>query len=137
MHRSGIQKPRGSREKPAGRNSFRPDQTEPTFLEDEKNCARIHRRVRHKIVLSRKADDQNPPGLAEFLLMLFATRRRADYVVGDLNEVFARECKEFGYDRAVRRYWANTLRSLGPLLVRAIGKALKWGAVIAAVRRLF
>jgi hypothetical protein len=81
-------------------------------------------------------DDHNPPGLAEFLLMLFATRHRADYVVGDLNETFARECKEFGYNRAVRRYWAETLRSLWPLFVRAIGRALKWGVVIAAVRRI-
>ncbi len=40
-------------------------------------------------------------------------------------------------DRAVRLYSARTLRSLWPLLRRAIGKALKWGAVIATVRRLF
>ena len=90
-----------------------------------------------KIVLTRKADDQNPPGLAEFLLMLFATKRRAEYVTGDLNERFATECEKLGRDRAVRLYWARTLRSLRPLLWRAMGKAVKWGAVIAAVRRLF
>src|SRR5258708_15480863 len=42
-----------------------------------------------------------------------------------------------GRDYAVRWYWTDTLRSLWPLLRRAIGKALKWGAVIATVRRLF
>jgi hypothetical protein len=84
-----------------------------------------------------KTAPTNPPKLAEFLLIAFATTRHAAHAVGDRNEVFARECGEFGRDRAVRRYWADTLRSLRPLLRRAIGKVLKWGAVIAAVRRLF
>ncbi len=78
-----------------------------------------------------------PPWLAEFLLIAFATTRRAEYVIGCRNERFVRECKELGRDRAVRRYWADTLRSLWPLLGRMIGKALKWGAVIAAMRRFF
>jgi hypothetical protein len=82
-------------------------------------------------------DDQIPPKLAEFLLIAFTPARRAMHMIGDRNEVFARECKEFGRDRAVRRYWADTLRSLSPLLTRAIERALKWGTVIAAVRRLF
>jgi hypothetical protein len=58
-------------------------------------------------------------------------------MVGDLNERFANERDKLGRCRAVRLYWARTLRSLWPLLRRAIGKALKWGAVIAAARRLF
>jgi len=45
--------------------------------------------------------------------------------------------KKLGRPRAVRLYWARTLRSLWPLLRRAIGKALKWGVLIATVRRLF
>jgi hypothetical protein len=81
-------------------------------------------------------NDGDPPTLAEFLLIAFATKRKAEYVAGDLNERFARECQEFGRPRAASRYWANTLRSLWPLLVRATGGALKWSAVIAAVRRL-
>jgi hypothetical protein len=43
----------------------------------------------------------------------------------------------FGRGRAARLYWARTLRSLGPLLWRAIAKALRWGVVLAALRRLF
>jgi hypothetical protein len=58
-------------------------------------------------------------------------------VIGALNERFIRDCEKLGRPRAVRLYWARTLRSLWPLLRRAIGKALKWGAVIATVRRLF
>jgi hypothetical protein len=79
----------------------------------------------------------DPPEFAEFLLTLLATTRTAEAMIGDLNEHFARERKELGRDRAVRLYCARTLRSLWPLLRRAIGKAMKWGAVIAAVRRLF
>jgi hypothetical protein len=88
-------------------------------------------------IVPEAIDNRDPPKLAEFLLIAFATTRHAAHVVGDRNEVFARECEEFGRDRAVRRYWADTLRSLWPLLRRVIGKALKWGAVIATVRRFF
>ncbi len=57
--------------------------------------------------------------------------------MGDLNERFTRDCEKLGGPRAVRLYWARTLRSLWPLLRRASAKVLRWGAVIAAVRRLF
>ncbi len=88
-------------------------------------------------VSAQGAKIQNPPKIAEFLLTALATSRAAEAMVGDLTERFADECEKFGHQRAVRLYWARTLRSLWPLLRRAIGKALKWGAVIAAVRRLF
>jgi hypothetical protein len=88
-------------------------------------------------LLQPKAAETDPPKLAEFLLIAFATSRQADHMIGDRNEKFDRECEEFGRDRAVRRYWADTLRSLRPLLVRAIGRALKWGVVVAAVKRFF
>jgi hypothetical protein len=81
-------------------------------------------------------NNRHPPKLAEFLLIAFAATRHAEAQIGDLNERFADECKKLGRDRAVRLYWARTLRSLWPLLRRAIGKALKWGALIAAVKRL-
>jgi hypothetical protein len=79
----------------------------------------------------------DPPKIAEFLLTALATARHAESAIGDLNERFADECQKLGRDRAVRLYWARTLRSLWPLLWRAMGKAVKWGAVIAALRRLF
>jgi len=80
-------------------------------------------------------NDPNPPKFAEFLLAALATPCRADAAIGDLNEHFTRDCNEFGRDRAVRLYSARTLRSLWPLLRRAIVKALKWGAVLATVKR--
>jgi hypothetical protein len=94
-----------------------------------------HRLKQHMIpreILQPKTTATDPPVLAEFLLTLLATTRRADAMIGDLNERFTRECREFGRDRAVRLYWARALRSLGPLLWRAIGKV-----VISAVKRIF
>jgi len=82
-------------------------------------------------------NDCDPPRIAESLLTVFATSSRAEAAIGDLNERFADECKKLGQRRAVRLYWARTLRSLWPLLRLAIGRALKWGAVVATVRRFF
>jgi len=79
----------------------------------------------------------DPPKIPEFLLTAVATTRAAEATIGDLNERFADECQKLGRDRAVWLYWARTLRSLWPLLWRAMGKAVKWGAVIAVLRRLF
>lgn len=79
----------------------------------------------------------DPPEFAEFLLAALLRPSYAEGAIGCLNEHFTRECKEFGRDRAVRLYWGRALHSLWPLLRRAIGKALKWGAVIAAFKRLF
>jgi hypothetical protein len=94
---------------------------------DEAQAAKLEQR-------NRRGD---PPESAEFLLTLFATTRHAEAVIGDLNERFGDECQKIGRSRAIRLYWARTLRSLWPLLRRAIGKALKWGAVISIVRRIF
>jgi hypothetical protein len=74
----------------------------------------------------------DPPKFAEFLLTLLATTQRADAMIGDLNERFTRECREFSRASAVRLYWARTLHSLPPLVWRAIGKV-----VLAVVERFF
>jgi hypothetical protein len=39
--------------------------------------------------------------------------------------------------RARWQFWARTLQGIWPLLRRAIGRALRWVVIIAAVRRLF
>jgi hypothetical protein len=89
------------------------------------------------VVCHQRNTVTNPPKLPEFLLIAFAPARRAKHMIGDLNERFADECQKLGRDRAARLYWARTLRSLWPLLKRAIGKAVKWGAVLAVVKRMF
>jgi hypothetical protein len=78
-----------------------------------------------------------PPKWAEFFLTALACSPHAEAAIGDLNEQFAGESEQFGATRAGRLYWARTARSIVPLLLRAAGKALKWGAVIATVKRLF
>ena len=88
-----------------------------------------------KIAGPTKAGDHNPPKLAEFLLTMLLKPCHLDGVTGDLNERFASECRHLGQRRAVWRYWRRTFDSLWPLMRRAIGKAMKWGAVIATVKR--
>jgi hypothetical protein len=58
----------------------------------------------------------NPPGLAEWLVALVAPKRRADAVLGDLEERFHRNVDSLGLRRARARYWAEALRSIGPIL---------------------
>jgi len=50
--------------------------------------------------------------------------------------------EEVAHDRSFlyrprKTVWSGSGAFWWPLLMRAIGKAVKWGAVIAAVRRLF
>jgi hypothetical protein len=106
------------------------------ILRIQMDIARAHK-SRISAVSGSVATNYDPPAIAEFSLTILATTRSADAMIGDLNERFARECREFGRDRAVRLYWARTLRSLGPLLWRAIGKVVRWGVVLAVLRRLF
>jgi hypothetical protein len=77
----------------------------------------------------------DPPRIAEFMLTTLATSRAAEAMIGDLNERFTSDCNKLGRRRAVQLYWARTLRSLWPLLRRAISRAVKWSAVIDTVRR--
>jgi hypothetical protein len=76
-----------------------------------------------------------PPKYAELLLTAFASTRHAEAMIGDLNERDAHWCKHFGAPWADGLYWARVVQSIGPLLIRWAGKALKWAAVISTVRR--
>jgi hypothetical protein len=88
-------------------------------------------------IRAMRQHNSEPPMLAEFLLTMLLKPSHVEAVTGDLNEHFTNERRKFGRDRAVWLYWARTLRSLWPLLWRAMGKAVKWSAVIAAARRFF
>ncbi len=103
------------------------------YVDEAAGIKNLHIEVDADIEAARpKTDDCEPPSGAEFLLTMLATTRRADAMIGDLNERFTCEYKEFGRARAVRLYWARTLRSLPPLVWRAIGKL-----VVAVVKRFF
>ena len=86
-------------------------------------------------LLAQASEQADPPAFAEFLLESFLTSKRGQALVGDMRERFGRECIELGRKRAERRYWAQTVRSLWPLLRRAIARMIKWGAFVDAFWR--
>ncbi len=71
------------------------------------------------------------------LLILFARSKRDLAAVGDINELFDLDCAKFGRARAHRRYWAQALRILLPLFVRAISRATKLAVIIEALKHYF
>jgi hypothetical protein len=79
----------------------------------------------------------DPPQIPEFLLQLCAQTKHQKAELGDLNETFNRNCARWGRARATRLYWAEALQSLLPLLLRAIGRVVKWAAILDAIKRHF
>jgi hypothetical protein len=71
-----------------------------------------------------------PPAVAEFLLALLGPRDRVDTMLGDLQEIFERDCVALGRRRASLRYWGQALRSILPLL---IARLRNWGAFVALI----
>ena len=79
-----------------------------------------------------------PPKWAGSLLTVFAkSPGAAEAAVGCLHERFVRDCAKYGARHARLYCWAETVRSLWPLFCRAVGRAMKWAAIISAVRRYF
>jgi hypothetical protein len=78
-----------------------------------------------------------PPPLGEFLLHLCARTKRQQAALGDLNETFNQNCAQLDRARATRLYWAEVLRSVGPLIVRVLGRLVKWGAILDAIKTHF
>jgi hypothetical protein len=62
------------------------------------------------------AENRIPPRAAEFLLRLCCSHRRLTHVVGDLDELFERDCRTKGVRSARAFYWAAALQSALPLL---------------------
>jgi hypothetical protein len=92
-----------------------------------------------KLVVHSSEDAQapNPPAIPDFLLVLFAKSKSDVAAVGDINERFNGDCRKFGSARARRRYWAETLQFLWPLLARTISRAMKLAVIVGAVKRYF
>jgi hypothetical protein len=76
-----------------------------------------------------------PPAFAEFLLRFVARTKHQKAALGDLNETFNRDCKQYGRARAVRNYWGEALQSLWPLFWRMISRVAKWGVIADAIKR--
>ena len=76
------------------------------------------------------------PWLAESLLCIFARAKDIEALMGDFEELFARDCASgMSRRRAVARYWARMLRSAGPQIWQAIKRLGLFGLIAAALRR--
>jgi len=83
---------------------------------------------------------REPPWLAESLLCIFARVARAkdiDALMGDFAELFERDCASgLLRRRAVARYWARVIRSIGTKLWQAVRRVgLIIGLIIAELLR--
>ena len=79
---------------------------------------------------------QGPPWLAESLLCIFARTKDIDALMGDFEEIFARDCASgMSQRRAIARYWARVLRSIGPQMWQAIKRIGLLGLIAAALKR--
>src|ERR1043166_121643 len=85
----------------------------------------------HRVAVRPLTPAVKPPCIPEFLLVLMATTAQREAAVGDLNEMFERDCETWGQSRAERLYWAGAIRSLWPLLLRAMGRAVKWATIVS------
>lgn len=74
---------------------------------------------------------QTPPAVAEFLVRLFAKAEYSDDIIGSRQQDFHRHFTKYGRKRAVRFYWADTLKSLPPQFGAWVARLVK-----AAVKRL-
>jgi len=91
-----------------------------------------------RVLLAIEAASQEPPKLAEFLLILCSgSGKRAEAIQGDLCEQFTHDCAKMSVARARRRYWSRLLASLGPQIGRTIARAVRWAAILSLVKKLF
>ena len=58
----------------------------------------------------------NPPAIAEWLIILIISKRRAESFLGDMEERFRRHVEARGLRRARWLYWAEVLKSILPIL---------------------
>jgi hypothetical protein len=77
-----------------------------------------------------------PPFIGEWLITLVTPSRKADAILGDMEERFQRELAERSLTMARLLYWARVTRSVGPLALTSIKKA-GWIAAVAEVFRRF
>lgn len=76
----------------------------------------------HHIIFEAVVEPKGPPRFAEFLFQLLAPKRTVKAQVGDLQELFDKNCARFGKRRARLMYWAQVLRAVGPGFWRGIKK---------------
>ena len=79
---------------------------------------------------SKRRFSSRPPIDAKYLFHIFLNRQNCDALVGDLEERYRLIRKQFGQRRADLWYWIQTMRSVEPIMWRAIrklsGLAMLW-----------
>ena len=94
------------------------------------------KRKRRSLLEIRGNERRESPWLAESLLCIFARAKDIEALMGDFEELFARDCASgMSQRRAVARYWARVLRSIGPQMMQAIKRVGWLGLIAAALRR--
>ncbi len=86
-------------------------------------------------MIMEEAPAPSPPAAAEWLLTLLVRARRAEALLGDLEERYRRDIEARGNRPAWWLYWARALNSLGPLLWSAIKRVGIFAAVADVARR--
>jgi len=92
--------------------------------------------ARLKTLRNKKPIRRRPPLNAEFLLYLFMAPQHCNALVGDLEERYNTIRKKFGARRANLWFWAQAIRSVGPIvcawfrkvLMKPIIAVLSWAA---------
>lgn len=79
---------------------------------------------------------EKPPGSAALLLYCLLSKKDREPVLGDLKEEYPEICAEFGPRRARLWFWAQTIRSLWPLLSSAGGNLAKTAAKLTGLKWL-
>ena len=80
--------------------------------------------------------DRRGPWLAESLLCVFARAKDIEALMGDFEELFAKDCETgLSRRRAVVRCWVRVLRSVGPLMRQAIRRVGVLGLLAVALKR--
>jgi hypothetical protein len=72
--------------------------------------------------------DLRPPVNGEFALHLLLSKDEHEGVIGDLIERYGQKCERFGSRRAKLWFYCEVLRSVWPLIRRALARA---GGLIA------
>jgi hypothetical protein len=81
---------------------------------------RTHPDEDHLFFAGEFVEPESPPQFAETLVQSLAPKRTVQHLLGDLQEVFEKNCNRFGEARARRLYWAQVLRAIGPGIWRRI-----------------
>ena len=72
------------------------------------------------VVEAAPAQAEYPPKNAEWLFVLFASRKSVNSELGDLQEMFAKDNEQFGIETATRFYWRRVIRSIVPSIVQKV-----------------